>query len=163
VTATRDPVPPATTPPTAAASAPLLVTVTGPAGAGRVTADAAGVECRAEECSFPVPVGTELTLRAVPRVDAARFRGWSGACTGDDDVCRLTVGEPGEPITVTARFSLSAAPTAEPPVRKKGSRPTYTDPGPSPTDEPTYATTEPPPDPTSTEELPPSQPPGGDG
>jgi hypothetical protein len=155
-TVTREPDPPGTTPPTTAVSVPLVLTVDGPAGAGRVTADdAAGVECRVEECSFPLLVGTELTLRAVPRVAAARFRGWSGDCTGLDDVCRLEVA-PGEPIAVTARFSLSAAPTRNPGNGGGGGngnpRPTDTYPTTEPTEEPTNEpTTSPSPDPTETE------------
>jgi molecular chaperone DnaK len=160
-TATLEPETPTTTPSATEVSRPLVVTVTGPPGAGRVTADAAGVECRVDECTFPLLVGTEVTLRAVPRLEGARFRGWSGACTGSEDVCRLVVDEPGEPLAVTARFSLSAAPTYEPPERRKDPRPTYTATDPTPTDPP--PTDPPPTDPPPTDPPPtePTLPPGG--
>ena len=64
----------------------LSVEVTG--GAGRV-ASSPGLGC-AESCSSSVDPGTVVTLTATPD-ENAYFTGWTGACTGADAVCAVTM------------------------------------------------------------------------
>jgi uncharacterized repeat protein (TIGR02543 family) len=65
----------------------LSVDVTG--GAGRVASTPPGLGC-ATSCSSSVDPGTVVTLTATPD-EHAYFTGWTGACTGTDPVCTVTM------------------------------------------------------------------------
>lgn len=67
---------------------PLDVMVGG-SGTGAVTSDPAGIWCPGF-CSSELGHGTGVTLRAHPAADSV-FAGWSGACTGTDPVCLVTM------------------------------------------------------------------------
>lgn len=65
----------------------LLLNVEG--GAGKVISSPAGLGCRTT-CSKSVDPGRVVTLTARPD-DGAYFTGWSGACSGDDPSCTITM------------------------------------------------------------------------
>lgn len=79
----------------------LGVTRTGN-GSGTVISQLAGVDCGeiCEEIEFDH--GTEVTLTANPAA-GSEFSGWSGACSGTDATCQLTLDQA---RTVTADFVL---------------------------------------------------------
>jgi hypothetical protein len=65
-----------------------LTIVTSGLGAGRV--DAAGLgSCGVGPCFFPVPSGTQVTLRQVAIGDST-FAGWSG-CAPQASTCTVTI------------------------------------------------------------------------
>jgi hypothetical protein len=68
----------------------LTVTKTG-SGSGTVTSVPAGIDC-GENCSakFDLDEVVALTAEADP---GSRFAGWSGACTGTDALCQITIDE----------------------------------------------------------------------
>jgi hypothetical protein len=68
----------------------FAVTVT-VVGSGRVTSDPAGIDCPGD-CSQTYVIDTEVTLTAQPEA-SARFVGWSGACSGSEAGCALTVND----------------------------------------------------------------------
>jgi hypothetical protein len=70
-------------------------------GRARVTAEPGGRSCRAQ-CRFVYRRGTRVRLRVLP-AGGVRFRGWGGACSGDD--CTVPLGHP---RTVIARFDGSS-------------------------------------------------------
>jgi hypothetical protein len=81
----------------------LQVTKSGTgAGAGTVTSLPGGIACGAA-CAAAFARGTGVQLHAQPGA-AARFVGWSGACSGTSD-CTLTIQGP---AAVDARFVRSA-------------------------------------------------------
>ncbi|MBU1420183.1 MAG: choice-of-anchor J domain-containing protein [Proteobacteria bacterium] len=75
----------------------LDVTVT---GKGSVTSDVAGIDCL-DDCSETYTYGTVVMLTAAPDA-GAKFKGWSGACTGTDTTCAVTIDQA---VYVTAEFS----------------------------------------------------------
>jgi subtilisin family serine protease len=87
----------ATTPGVAVA---LSVTVRGSA-AGSVTSNPAGVSCGAT-CSASFTNGTVVTLTVTPGT-RARFKGWSGACSGAATTCTVTMSDA---RSVTAILSM---------------------------------------------------------
>lgn len=66
----------------------LSVTKTG-TGAGAVTATPSGINCGAT-CTGVFDVDTVVTLTAVPAATTL-FTGWSGACTGSQTTCTVTM------------------------------------------------------------------------
>ena len=89
----------ATTPGLAAPVA-LSVAVRGSA-AGNVTSNPVGVSCGAT-CSANFTSGIVVTLTAAPGA-RARFKGWSGACSGAATTCTVTMSAA---RSVTATFSM---------------------------------------------------------
>ena len=79
--------------------APLTITIRGSAG-GTVTSNPAGINCPAT-CSLNFNVGTAVTLAAALG-PGAKFKGWSGACSGTATTCTLTMNDA---RSVTATFS----------------------------------------------------------
>src|SRR5436309_2570053 len=77
----------------------LSVTVKGSA-AGAVTSSPAGISC-ASTCSASFTSGTVVTLTAAPG-SQARFKGWSGACSGAS-LCTVTLNDA---RSVAATFSV---------------------------------------------------------
>jgi len=85
--------------PDAAPQVLLVVTAT---GQGRVQSLANGIDC-ANSCMYMFPVGTPLTLVAVPQNMNFMFVEWAGdACIGEPASCALTLNAP---TSVTASFS----------------------------------------------------------
>ena len=85
---------------TFASTVTLTVATRGSAG-GTVTSNPAGISC-ASSCSANFTAGTMVTLTATPGTQA-RFKSWSGACSGTATTCTLTMSDN---LSVTARFSL---------------------------------------------------------
>ena len=77
----------------------LTVTLEGDAE-GTVTSSPPGINC-GSDCTESYDSGTGVTLTAEPE-DDAEFAGWSGACTGTDETCTLTMNGP---KSVTATFT----------------------------------------------------------
>jgi hypothetical protein len=76
----------------------LNVTKSG-SGSGTVTSVPAGIDC-GEACSHPFDLDEVVTLTA--EADAgSRFAGWTGACSGIDPLCQVTMDEQND---VTANF-----------------------------------------------------------
>ncbi|MBK9030190.1 MAG: InlB B-repeat-containing protein [Myxococcales bacterium] len=83
--------------PDGAEPVPLTVAAT---GAGTVTSTPAGISCGAT-CSASFPAGSQVTLTAT--ADAGNnFAGWTGACTGNQPTCTLTLAAA---TSVTASFA----------------------------------------------------------
>jgi uncharacterized repeat protein (TIGR02543 family) len=71
---------------------------------GRVVSDRGGIDC-GDVCEDTYPAGELVTLR--PQVSPGiAFTGWSGACTGSDVTCEVTMDQA---KTVTANFALAGA------------------------------------------------------
>jgi Divergent InlB B-repeat domain len=68
----------------------LTVTKTG-AGSGKVTSSPAGISCGAT-CSAEFEEGKVVKLTAAPEA-GSEFRGWSGACSGAQASCEVTMSE----------------------------------------------------------------------
>ena len=77
----------------------LTVTLSGDAS-GTVTSSPAGINC-GNDCSESYASGTGVTLTAAP-AQGASFAGWSGACTGSNTTCTLTINGA---RSVTATFT----------------------------------------------------------
>ena len=71
-------------------------------GAGTVSSGDGNIKCGAS-CSSSYPVGSTITLTAVPASNST-FVGWSVGCTGTATTCTVTVASGGE--AVTAQFAL---------------------------------------------------------
>lgn len=76
---------------------PLTVSRDG-SGSGAVTSDPAGIDC-GSDCEESFVQGTVVTLTATPDGGSV-FSGWSGACSGSDPTCQVTV-EFGTSVTAT--------------------------------------------------------------
>src|SRR2546426_6850089 len=61
----------------------------------------AGITC-GSICSASFNTGTTVTLTATPGTQA-RFKGWSGACSGTTTTCTVTMNDN---LSVTATFSM---------------------------------------------------------
>jgi hypothetical protein len=81
------------------ASYALAVTKEG-SGTGTVTSAPAGIDCGAD-CTETYEHGTVVTLTANASA-GSRFAGWSGACSGADTTCTVTMNAA---RAVTARFN----------------------------------------------------------
>ena len=75
-------------------------------GNGEVLSDPEGIEC-GDDCEAAYEFGTMVQLRVRP-ANGADFIGWSGACTGTDETCLVTMTDANE---VTARFRGGRAPS----------------------------------------------------
>lgn len=80
---------------TPVAKVALTVKVT---GRGTVTSSPAGISC-GKDCTESYAVGTPVTLQAVPG-RGAKFKGWSGACTGSALTCTV-------PMSAATKVSAS--------------------------------------------------------
>ncbi|HXH35263.1 MAG TPA: hypothetical protein VNJ54_12770 [Plantibacter sp.] len=80
----------------------LTVALAGSAGASTVSSEEPGIDCP-QACSVAWDGASRVTLRAIP-ADNLRFVRWSGACTGTDTTCELTMDGP---KTATALFGPS--------------------------------------------------------
>ena len=103
-----------------AASVHITVTATAPptgrltvtvAGGGTVTSQPAGISCP-PACSAAFATVDRVTLVAAAAA-GSNFTGWSGACTGPDVTCRLTVAVTGAQVsasfTAKPRLTVSAS------------------------------------------------------
>jgi uncharacterized repeat protein (TIGR02543 family) len=79
----------------------LTVNVTG-TGAGRVTSDVGDIDLTTGSDSAVLATGTPVLLTADPD-DGSVFAGWTGACTGTELTCTVTMDGT---RNVTARFNL---------------------------------------------------------
>ncbi|MBK8638772.1 MAG: hypothetical protein IPN92_10985 [Chromatiaceae bacterium] len=72
---------------------PILTLIQTGSGSGRVTSDPEGIDCveGKGDCTQAYPMGQVVTLTATPAA-SSRFEGWSGACTGADPTCEVTLG-----------------------------------------------------------------------
>ena len=85
--------------------AALLTVIDSGTGAGSVTASLDGIDCGID-CSETYPLGSSVTLTAVPSDNYNRFLGWSGSgisCPGTDP-CSVTLDAD---LVVTAEFEAS--------------------------------------------------------
>jgi hypothetical protein len=121
-------------------SVTLTVSVAGE-GSGTITSDPVGIDC-ASTCSAQFASGTVVTLTAVASSGAV-FDHWTGACSGTDPVCSLTLSRR---TSATAVFTLVATPppptpaetpgptaTATPTASARATRPPGSSGGPGPT------------------------------
>lgn len=76
----------------------MSVNVTGN-GTGTITSNPIGIDCPGK-CVGEYPDGTFVTLTAVSAVNS-KFTGWSGACTGEEKSCQVTMDQVRD---VTASF-----------------------------------------------------------
>ena len=79
----------------------LTVTLEG-TGKGSVSSNPIGIDC-GSDCSFLFNYGSEVTLTAKPE-DKYKFAGWSGACTGTDLTCTVTMDQT---QSVSAQFKTN--------------------------------------------------------
>lgn len=73
-------------------------------GFGRITSSPPGVDC-GELCNTAHPAGSVVVLSASAEPGSA-FTGWSGACSGSDPTCQLTMSQA---RNVTAHFQALSA------------------------------------------------------
>ncbi|MDR9392588.1 MAG: hypothetical protein RI554_11240 [Trueperaceae bacterium] len=85
----------------AATATPTLRVAREGGGAGRVTADAVGLDC-GEACSAPVPEGATVFLTATPDA-GSRLTGWDGCDATDGATCTVA---PNGDRDVVARFEV---------------------------------------------------------
>jgi phospholipase C len=71
-------------------------------GTGTVSSSPSGISCE-PTCSASFPYGTQVTLTETPGTNSS-FSGWSGACSGNNTSCMLTLTTNQQ---VTATFNLS--------------------------------------------------------
>ncbi|HXF63139.1 MAG TPA: hypothetical protein VNK95_16050 [Caldilineaceae bacterium] len=83
---------------TVPASYPLQVVVN---GNGTIISTPPGIHC-GNDCSELLPAGASVTLTAAPDDDSL-FSGWSGACSGSNQTCELTLDTS---QVVTAAFAI---------------------------------------------------------
>ena len=82
----------------------LSVTKAG-TGTGTVTSSPAGIDC-GSTCSAEYASGTSVTLTAAA-ASGSTFSGWSGACSGTEATCTVSMSEA---RSVTANFALAPVP-----------------------------------------------------
>jgi len=85
-TTTTPPPPP---PPPTTTKTSLVTLSIGLSNKGNVVSDSGGINCPNSGCSAKVPVGSTVTLTAVPT--AGGFASWSDACSGTTPTCTVTV------------------------------------------------------------------------
>ena len=68
---------------------PVLIVMRSGSGNGTITSGKAEISC-GTDCSEPYSMGTEVTLTAMPDADST-FAGWSGACSGTNLTCIVTM------------------------------------------------------------------------
>lgn len=95
------PPPPDAAPDSGITAIPLLVTLAG-TGTGTITSSPAGILCGAA-CESMFPKDLPVTLTAVPGTGSV-FAGWSGACTGTEPTCEVTLANA---TAATATFNLA--------------------------------------------------------
>ena len=88
----------------------------GKTGAGYGTVIGIGVNC-GDDCTGIIPNGTTVGLNALPAI-GSKFKNWSGACSGTNELCTLTLSPAGN-VHAIANFELgpvkvNTQPTAEP-------------------------------------------------
>lgn len=88
---------------TAPAASETLTVATRGTGTGTVTTTTPGIDCGAV-CSAPFRYTSKVTLKATAAASSV-FTGWSGACTGADITCTVTIGDT---TSVTATFATVA-------------------------------------------------------
>jgi hypothetical protein len=92
---------------------PTLTVNLGGNGTGTVTSSPAGINCPAANCSAMFPLGTIVTLTAVPATGSS-FASWSGACSGSG-TCGVTMNTD-QSVTATfnppSGFTLTPASTS---------------------------------------------------
>jgi Divergent InlB B-repeat domain len=93
----------------------LTVTLSGDAS-GTVTSSPAGINC-GNDCTESYASGTGVTLTAAP-AQGASFAGWSGACTGSNTTCTLTINGA---RSVTATFTTKPVLTVDNLANAQGS------------------------------------------
>ncbi len=94
-----------------AASQYLLTLVKPGKGNGTISSSPAGIDC-GSDCAEMYDVGSEVTLVATPSEDSI-FTGWSGACSGIDTTCTVTITN--GPNFVMANFSPESVSTPKTP------------------------------------------------
>lgn len=65
---------------------PLVIKKTGD---GNVQSDHSELDC-GQACTAKFPIGTKVTLSAVPSVTGSRYQ-WGGKCTGSNSTCTVTI------------------------------------------------------------------------
>ena len=78
-------------------------------GAGTVTSDVGGIDC-GTTCSASIVESTASVVLTAAPASGSTFAGWSGACSGADTTCTVTMGAA---RSVTATFD-TASPGPEP-------------------------------------------------
>lgn len=104
-------------------------------GSGEVRSDSGTISCTSGTCQAVFPAGKAVRL-AARGLEGASFVGWTGACSGSDPICHVTIS--GQK-TVSAEFTqavvVSPTPTPSPiPTPTPVASPT---PAPTPAPEPT--------------------------
>jgi hypothetical protein len=82
---------PTTTTTTTTAKTSLVTLSVGLSNKGSVVTSNGAINCPNGTCSAKFPVGTTVTLTAVPT--AGSFQSWTDACTGTDSTCTFTIGK----------------------------------------------------------------------
>jgi Divergent InlB B-repeat domain len=90
----------------------LDVALAGPAGAGQVVSQPAGINC-GSSCRAEFAANSTVTLTATAAA-GARFEGWAGACGGSTPTCSLSLSRA---ASVQANFSAPPASAAWSPVQ----------------------------------------------
>ncbi len=107
----RRPAPPSSPlpPPPSIPTAGMLTVNVSPLADGVVTSQPMGINCGGggTNCQSTFAQGTQVTLTATPTPGQV-FSRWSGACTGTDDQCTVTIS--GASVTVEALFTVSSSP-----------------------------------------------------
>jgi len=67
------------------------IVVIGLTNKGSVVSDNGAINCPGSACSAKVPVGSTITVTAVPTVSA--FQSWTGACAGTSSTCTFRILE----------------------------------------------------------------------
>ncbi len=92
---------------------PKTLTVTkGGDGTGTVTSDPVGIDC-GSTCTDSFDADSSVTLTAAP-ADGSSFTGWTGACTGAESTCTVTMSED---KAVTATFATVKPPAGKPKLK----------------------------------------------
>jgi hypothetical protein len=96
-------------------SLPRVTVAKAGTGVGTVTSNPAAISC-GSTCGAGFALGTNVTLTATAPAGNV-FAGWSGACSGTDASCTITVSGPQQAVTATFNstapgFSMALSPTA---------------------------------------------------